>query len=167
MGTEDCFKGEEPGDDPKERDEKKKPVKIKIKGDREPSQYSPSKESKIDDQPVTLRLDLGGNVWIIGAIEKDILTMIKIRFTKADVFSVMAKRRNDEFDKACALQKTFTEDCFKGEEPGDDPKEKDEKKKPVKIKIKGDREPSQYSPSKESKIDDQPVTLRLDLGGNV
>merc|ERR1712008_384308 len=133
--------GEVPKKDPK------KPDKVVVAGKKEASQYSPSKQSKINDLTVTLKLDLGGNVWIIGAIDKETLLMFKIRFTGANEISVLSKLEDKKFDKdKCGTQKSFNEDCFKGEVPKKDPN------KPDKVEVPGEKEASQYSPSKQSKI---------------
>jgi len=130
---------------------------MKVAGDMEPSQYSPSTGSLINDKPVTLKLDLGGNIWIVGRIEGPRMLLLKIRFTKWNEVSIMARRENMRWRKACAKLATFREACFTGKMP----------KKPIRLDIVGDKEPSQYSPSSQSTINDKPVQLKLDLGGNV
>merc|ERR550532_866521 len=102
--SEDCFKGDRPKKDPK------KPDKVVIAGKKEASQYSPSKESKINNLTVTLKVDLGGNIWIMGAIDKDTLIMFKVRFTGASEVSILDKKEDKKYDKeVCGKQKTFSE----------------------------------------------------------
>merc|ERR1719476_399947 len=91
--------------------------------------------------------------------------MIKIRYTDKKTSSVLAKRRDKKPDKACIKQETFVESCFKGDVPEEDAK--DPKKPPIKVVVPGEKEPSPIVPAKDSKIDDKPVTIKLDLGGNV
>jgi len=141
-------------------------LKLNAAADVEPSQYSPSDGLTIDGRPVTLRLDLGGNVWVMGAIDGETLTMIKIRFMKPNQASVMAKRRHKKYSKACSRQMTFSEACFTGEVPKEAPAARGGKP-PAKLEIAGDMEPSQYSPSDGSAINGKPVTLKLDMGGNI
>merc|ERR1712008_350521 len=96
--NEACFKGEVPEEDSK--DPKKTPIKVVVlPGEMEPSQYSPSDNSKINNPTVTLKVDLGGNIWIIGTIDKETLIMLKIRFTGEDEVSVLGKREDKKYDK--------------------------------------------------------------------
>merc|ERR1712008_254253 len=67
--TEACFIGEVPEEE-LSRPDVKPAIKLEIVGDKEPSQYSPSSGTAVDGKPVTLKLDLGGSVWIVGNVEE-------------------------------------------------------------------------------------------------
>jgi len=163
--SEACFEGEVPEEDPSKPDEKP-PIKLEIDGDKQPSQYSPSVDTAINGKPVKLKLDLGGNVWIVGTIDGQTLTMVKTRFTGGREATFMEKRRKNNFDEACGKQDTFTAACFQGKVPEEDPSKPDEKP-PIRLDIVANKEPSQYSPSESTAINGKPVTLKLDLGGNI
>eukprot|EP00419_Tripos_fusus_P088982 CAMPEP_0172849668 /NCGR_PEP_ID=MMETSP1075-20121228/46578_1 /TAXON_ID=2916 /ORGANISM="Ceratium fusus, Strain PA161109" /LENGTH=63 /DNA_ID=CAMNT_0013695285 /DNA_START=105 /DNA_END=293 /DNA_ORIENTATION=+ len=62
-----------------------------------------------------MKLDLGGNVWIIARLEGETLIMIKIKYTDKATFTVLEKRKDPKADKACGKQETFAESCFKGD----------------------------------------------------
>merc|ERR1711879_148833 len=141
-------------------------VHMYIFGDREPSQYSPRESTIINGKPITLKLDLGGNIWLVGVIEGETLTMVKTRFTGDEEVTFIEKRRRRNYEEACVTQQTFTEACFKGEVHEEDPSRPDEKQ-PIKFEIAADRQPSQYSPRDDTTINGRTVALKLDLGGNI
>eukprot|EP00418_Pyrodinium_bahamense_P088279 CAMPEP_0179040150 /NCGR_PEP_ID=MMETSP0796-20121207/15500_1 /TAXON_ID=73915 /ORGANISM="Pyrodinium bahamense, Strain pbaha01" /LENGTH=286 /DNA_ID=CAMNT_0020736489 /DNA_START=1 /DNA_END=861 /DNA_ORIENTATION=+ len=64
--------------------------------------------------PVTLKLDLGDNVWIVGLVGGGYLKMVKIRITGSATYTWIATRYDASFAESCSVQATFTEECFKG-----------------------------------------------------
>lgn len=68
--------------------------------------------------PVTLKLDLGDNVWIVGLVSSDgYLKMVKIQVTGSTTYNWIGTRYDNGFSSACGEPATFTVDCFKGADP--------------------------------------------------
>jgi len=70
--------------------------------------------------PVTLKLHLGGDNWMLGLVEAPYLKTVKIRITGETTSEWIATRYDNNYDKACAVQATFTLACFKGADPARD-----------------------------------------------
>merc|ERR1711893_486981 len=100
----------------------------KVEGEQDPSQYIVDPKTTIYGKRVTLRLDLGGNIWILGVVDEKVLRMVKIQLTTPRTVSIKMEKEDAKYELKCAKQKTFTEECFaKSKVP--DEKDKDGKKR--------------------------------------
>merc|ERR1712113_1209043 len=111
-------KKEKDDEDEDEEDEKKKKKK---KGDKEKSKWKVTKKTEIENTEedflkITLKLDLGGDVFIVALYDHDILEMIKIKVTGTKTYKWLGTKIDDDPKKQCLKEKTFTTACFKGED---------------------------------------------------
>jgi hypothetical protein len=70
--------------------------------------------------PVTLKLHLGGDNWMVALVEAPYLKIVKIRITGETTSEWITTRYDNSYDGACAVQATFTIACFKGTDPAKD-----------------------------------------------
>jgi len=70
--------------------------------------------------PVTLKLHQEGDEWMLGLVEGPYLKLVKIRITGETTHEWIATRYDNTYDRACAVQVTFTLECFKGTDPAKD-----------------------------------------------
>merc|ERR1712079_161213 len=63
---------------------------------------------------ITLRLDLGKNVWIVGLKDGKTLITIMIKILGVNKYAFLGGRYTSDFKKACANPGTFTKACFTG-----------------------------------------------------
>jgi surface protein len=70
-------------------------------------------------EPVTLMVDLGDNVWIVGILAPDYIKMVKIKIsgTSAFVWKETRYQRIGLFPSRCGVPSTFAESCFAGTNP--------------------------------------------------
>ena len=66
---------------------------------------------------VTLKLDLGGNEWIVGLVDGGSLKMSKIKITGSTTFDWIGTRYDSSYNSSCGQLATFTVACFKGTDP--------------------------------------------------
>ena len=73
--------------------------------------------------PVTLTLNLGTNIWIVGLVDSSIvdagwygrvLKMVKIEITGVSSYNWLETRYSTTYTTACTAQTTFDESCFSG-----------------------------------------------------
>merc|ERR1712204_44640 len=135
---------EEEEEDEKDKKEKKEKEGKKSKKVKEKSKWKVTRKSQIENTEkdflkITLKLDLGGDVWIVALYDHDVLEMVKIKVTGLKTYTWLGTKFDDEPQKLCLKEKTFTTACFKGEDKGKDAyhvhlnagkeKEKDEEEK--------------------------------------
>ena len=64
------------------------------------------------DPSITLSLELGDNVWIVGVIDEPYLKMVKIKITADATSEWIGERYSETYSQACAQSATFTENCY-------------------------------------------------------
>merc|ERR1711865_965871 len=67
--------------------------------------------------PVTLTLNLGANIWIVGLVDSSHLKMVKIEITGVSSYNWLETRYSTTYTTACTAQTTFVESCFSGRAP--------------------------------------------------
>ena len=67
--------------------------------------------------PVTLTLNLGTNIWIVGLVDLSYLKMVKIEITGVSSYNWLETRYSTTYTTACTAQTTFVESCFSGTSP--------------------------------------------------
>jgi len=134
---EDKEKEDEKDDEEKEeeeeeeREEKGKKDEKKAKGRRgkkkDKSKWRVTRKTEIENDQghylkITLKLDLGGDVWIVALHDHEMLEMIKIKVTGPETYKWLATKlaRDEGIPKQCLAEKTFTLACFKGEDKSKD-----------------------------------------------
>merc|ERR1711994_676973 len=105
-------------DEDEEEDEKDKKKSNKNK---EKSKWKVTKKTEVENteedfMKITLKLDLGGDVFIVALYDHDILEMIKIKVTGTKTYKWLGTKIDDDPKKQCLKEKTFTTACFKGED---------------------------------------------------
>merc|ERR1712204_147187 len=116
---------EEEEEDEKDKKEKKEKEGKKSKKVKEKSKWKVTRKSQIENTEkdflkITLKLDLGGDVWIVALYDHDVLEMIKIKVTGPKTYKWFGTKFDDEPKKQCLKEKTFTAACFKGEDKDKD-----------------------------------------------
>jgi len=113
---EACFRGANP---------RKNIAPINVWATKAASHYHLAAKTLVNGKKAQLVLDLGGNVFIVAIVEDESLIMVKMKIVGPTSALWIGTRVDDNFDKACGMQETFSEDCFKGEDPEtmDDPVE--------------------------------------------
>merc|ERR1711971_1115775 len=91
-----------------------------------------------------MKLDLGGNIWLVALYDHELLEMVKIKISGKETFEWLATKLAEEPDKRCTVQKTFTAACFKGED-------KDKDKYKVHLKASEEEEDDEEKEAKEEK----------------
>merc|ERR1712113_890714 len=95
------------------------------KNGKEKSKWRVTDKTKVENDEkhylkITLKLDLGGDVWIVGLYDHEVLEMVKIKVTGPKTSTWLGTKFDDEPKKLCLKEKTFTTACFKGEDKGKD-----------------------------------------------
>merc|ERR1712129_197995 len=111
--------------DEKEKKEKKEKEGKKSKKVKEKSKWRVTDKTKVENDEkhylkITLKLDLGGDVWIVALYDHDVLELVKIKVTGLKTYTWLGTKFDDEPQKLCLKEKTFTTACFKGEDKGKD-----------------------------------------------
>merc|ERR1712113_160116 len=84
---------------------------------------------------ISMKLDLGGNIWIIALHDHGVLELVKIKVTGSETFEWLGTKLAKGPEKRCLAQKTFAAACFKGED-----KDKDKYKVHLKASKEDDKE---------------------------
>merc|ERR1711953_1359559 len=114
MGDEEGKEGKEveQGKDG-QKGKKFQKMKLDVEAEKANSQYVVNKKTKINGKSVELRLDLGGNIWILGFVDGGVLRMFKGKIISPNTFSIIGIREDAKYARTCGEQQTFIEGCFK------------------------------------------------------
>jgi len=111
-----------------------------------------------DDKQLKIQYtyDLGSSIWIVGAMDKDVLKMVKFQITGSKSFKWLGARFFKKYKKACTKRKTFAPSCFKGDK---------QKKAAFSVRLRAKQESSWRFIS--GTMIDSSITLNFDMGNNV
>jgi len=70
--------------------------------------------------PVTVKLHLGSNEWILGLIDGQYLKMVKIKITGSTTYDWRQTKYDSSYAQCCTSAQSFSEMCFKGTDAGSD-----------------------------------------------
>merc|ERR1712086_721493 len=106
-------KEEDEEEDEKDKKEKKEKEGKKSKKVKEKSKWRVTDKTKVENDEkhylkITLKLDLGGDVWIVALYDHNVLEMVKIKVTGLKTYTWLGTKFDDEPQKLCLKEKTFT-----------------------------------------------------------
>merc|ERR1712156_1245574 len=88
-------------DEEEDENDKKKSNKNKEKSKWKVTKKTEVENTEEDFMKITLKLDLGGDVFIVALYDHDILEMIKIKVTGIKTYKWLATKLDDEPKKEC------------------------------------------------------------------